>query len=178
MMYPSRIVRDEARKIAHKLTLEDILFIVEVLNAYLDVHEQVKRALERYQRLTRSYSSPMSLQEELMRRILLGEGKPRGEEEEEEEEEEEIEPEEEEKIRQQTRSKLMDIIQKARERATMKEIKKAEKDLQRAKELGLVDEEEEQKIRQYIEAKKREIGMTEKPEEKEMEKESGEEKQL
>jgi hypothetical protein len=173
-MYPSRIVKEEARKIAYKLTLEDVLFIVEVLNAYLDVHEQVKRALERYQRLTRTYTSPASIQEELMRRILLGEGR----QPEEEEEEEEIEPEEEEKIRQQTRSKLFEILQKAKERATMKEIKKAEKDLQRAKELGLVDEEEEQRIRQYIETKKREIGMTEKPEEKEIEKESEEEKQL
>jgi hypothetical protein len=173
-MYPSRIVKEEARRIAYQLTLEDVLFIVEVLNAYLDVHEQVKRALERYQRLTRTYTSTMSIQEELMRRILLGEGK----KEEEEEEEEELEPEEEEKIRQQTRSKLFEILQKAKERATMKEIKKAEKDLQRAKELGLVDEEEEQKIRQYIEAKKREIGMIEKPEEKEVEKESEEEKQL
>jgi hypothetical protein len=116
----------------------------------------------------------MSIQEELMRRILLGEGK----KEEEEEEEEELEPEEEEKIRQQVRSKLFEILQKAKERATMKEIKKAEKDLQRAKELGLVDEEEEQRIRQYIEAKKREIGMTEKPEEKGVEKEGEEEKQL
>lgn len=174
MMYPSRIVREEARRIAYQLTLEDVLFIVEVLNAYMDVHEQVKRALERYQRLTRTYTSPASIQEELMRRILLGEGK----QQEEEEEEEEMEPEEEEKIRQQTRSKLFEILQKAKERATMKEIKKAEKDLQRAKELGLVDEEEEQRIRQYIEAKKREIGMTEKPEEKEIEKEGEEEKQL
>jgi preprotein translocase subunit Sss1 len=169
-MYPSRIVKEEARKIAYQLTLEDILFIVEVLNAYLDIHELVKRALERYQRLTRTYTTPTSIQEELLRRIFLQ----KGEQEEEEEEEEILEPEEEEKLRQQARSKLMDIIQKARERATMKEIKKAEKDLQRAKELGLVDEEEEQKIRQYIESKKREIGMTEKPEEKEMEKEGEE----
>ena len=174
MMYPSRVVREEARKIAYQLTLEDILFMVEVLNAYLDVHEQVKRALERYQRLTRTYTSPTSIQEELMRRILLGEGK---QTEEEEEEEEEIDEETEQQVRQQTRSKIMDIIQKARERTLMKEIKKAEKDLARAKELGLVDEEEEQRIRQYIEAKKREIGMTEKPEEKEIEKEGEEKKE-
>jgi hypothetical protein len=173
-MYPSRIVKEEARRIAYQLTLEDILWIVEVLNAYLDIHEQVKRALERYQRLTRTYTSPTAIQEEILRKIFLKEGK----EEEEEEEEEEIEPEEEEKIRQQVRSKLFDIIQKAREKATMKEIKKAEKDLQRAKELGLISEEEEQRIRQYIEAKKREIGITEKPEEKEIEKEGEEEKQL
>jgi hypothetical protein len=139
--YPSRILKEEARRIAYELTLEDILFIVEVLNAYLDVHEQVKRALERYQRLTRTYTSPASIQEELMRKILLGESRQQQEEEEEEELDEETE----------------------------QQIQKAEKDLARAKELGLVDEEVEKRIRQYIESKKREIGETEKPEEKESE---------
>jgi hypothetical protein len=159
--YPSRIVKEEARRIAYELTLEDILFIAEVLNAYIEVHEQVKRALERYQRLTRTYTSPTSIQEELMRRLLLGEGK----QQEEEEEEEELDEETEQQIRQQTRSKLFDILQKARERTVKKEIQKAEKDLQKAKELGLVDEEAEKRIRQYIETKKREIGETEKTKE-------------
>jgi hypothetical protein len=163
--YPSRIVKEEARRIAYELTLEDILFIAEVLNAYIEVHEQVKRALERYQRLTRTYTSPMSLQEELMRKLLLGEGK----QQQEEEEEEELDEETEQQIRQQTRSKLFDILQKARERTVKKEIQKAEKDLARAKELGLVDEEVEKRIRQYIMSKKREIGEAEKPEEKESE---------
>jgi hypothetical protein len=163
--YPSRIVKEEARRIAYELTLEDILFIAEVLNAYIEVHEQVKRALERYQRLTRTHTSPMSIQEELMRKLLLGEGK----QQQEEEEEEELDEETEQQIRQQTRSKLFDILQKARERTVKKEIQKAEKDLARAKELGLVDEEVEKRIRQYIESKKREIGEAEKPEEKESE---------
>jgi hypothetical protein len=163
--YPSRIVKEEARRIAYELTLEDILFIAEVLNAYIEVHEQVKRALERYQRLTRTYTSPMSLQEELMRKLLLGEGK----QQQEEEEEEELDEETEQQIRQQTRSKLSEILQKARERTVKKEIQKAEKDLARAKELGLVDEEVEKRIRQYIMSKKREIGEAEKPEEKESE---------
>jgi len=101
--YPSRILKEEARKIAYELTLEDVLFIAEVLNAYLDVHEQVKRALERYQRLTRTYTSPTSIQEELMRKILLGESK----QQEEEEEEIELDEETEQQVRQQTRSKLV-----------------------------------------------------------------------
>jgi hypothetical protein len=167
--YPSRIVKEEARRIAYELTLNDILFIAEVLNAYVEVHEQIKRVLERYQRLTRTYTSPMSLQEELMRKLLLGEGK----QQQEEEEEEELDEETEQQIRQQTRSKLWEILQKAKERTVKKEIQKAEKDLARAKELGLVDEEVEKRIRQYIESRKREIGETEKPEEKE----SGEKEQ-
>ena len=163
--YPSRILKEEARRIAYELTLEDILFIAEVLNAYIEVNEQIKRVLERYQRLTRTYTSPASIQEELMRKILLGESR----QQQEEEEEEELDEETEQQIRQQTRSKLFEILQKARERTVKKEIQKAEKDLARAKELGLVDEEVEKRIRQYIDSKKREIGETEKPEEKESE---------
>jgi G3E family GTPase len=171
--YPSRIVKEEARRIAYQLTLQDILFLAEVLNAYTEVHEQIKRALERYQRLTRTYTTPTSLQEELLRKIFLE----KTETKEEEEEEEELDEETEQQVRQQTRSKLFEILQKARERTIKKEIQKAEKDLARAKELGLVDEEVEKRIKQYIESKKREIGEIEKPEEKEEEKEIEEEKQ-
>jgi len=146
-----------AREIAMKLTIEDILKMVYIIDAWLDIQEEIKRTAEKFNRIMGTRQMFRSPQEAIMYEMLQRElmGTPRREEEEEEEEVDE-------EIAARARMKLEELIDKIKQKAEEKEIARAKTALERAKAYGLIEPEEEQELRSYIEKKEKQLkGYTE-----------------
>jgi len=149
-------LKKTAREIAMKLTLEDILKMVYIIDAWLDIQEEIKRTAEKFNRIMGTRQMFRSPQEAIMYEMLQRElmGAPKQAEEEEEEVDEETAT--------RARMKLDELISKIKQKVEEKEIARAKKTLEKARAYGLIEPEEEQEIRDYIEKKEKQLkGYTE-----------------
>jgi len=143
-------LKKTAREIAMKLTLEDILKMVYIIDAWLDIQEEIRRTAEKFNRIMGTRQMFRSPQEAIMYEMLQRElmGTPKHEEEEEEVDEE---------TATRARMKLDELISKIKQKVEEKEIARAKTTLEKARAYGLIEPEEEQEIRGYIEKKEKQL---------------------
>jgi len=145
-------LKKTAREIAMKLTLEDILKMVYIIDAWLDIQEEIRRTAEKFNRIMGTRQMFRSPQEAIMYEMLQRElmGTPKHAEEEEEEAVDE-------ETATRARMKLDELINKIKQKVEEKEIARAKTTLEKARAYGLIEPEEEQEIRSYIEKKEKQL---------------------
>lgn len=136
-----------ARNIAMKLTVEDIMLLMYIVEAWVDIQEETRRIAEKWNRLLSrgvTFRSPQGVLACEGQSKAMGGAK---------EGEEEVAPEVGEKFM----VKMEEILSKIRRMREEAEVVKAKEALRRAKAFGLITQEEEQEIMKVMQQKQQKL---------------------